>query len=554
MMKRILSINIVFLFLVMFVFGLGVTDVCSEDQVLGGNLNPYPVPDMKYKEQSFMADIVDNHFFERLEKYVMVSKTFKGLRLDTLESWRVNAFDEVPDSNMFTNRNGRIAMDLQDIATGPNVNDGPDMANKWTVIKGKASGVTPGFLIDDSRGDRYLIKLDRNTNPEMLSSCEVIATKIFHAIGYNVPQNTIEYFKLDQLQISEGATYRNRDGFIKPLALDLVKDLLENSAYKDSNGNYRAIASKYINGIPKGYVSLHSSRKEDKFDTIPHQHRREMRGYRIFSSWLNHHDARRGNSLDVIIQEKDGWYLKHYLIDFGACLGSHNMMPKYAEAGHTYIYDLGEVFKSLVSLGFYKKPYYKDVKQISPCVGYFTADDFKPKKWKPMIPNYAFDNMTDRDAFWAAKIVMSFTDEQLAEIVKTADYSDPNDAEYVLDVLIKRRDVVGAYWFSQISPLDNFIASATSTGLSIAFENLYEKYGFLDDGDDIEYLFYLYEGDYLIKEGKSKEAAFILSNTLLSANKTYRVKVVADGPHKAWKEGTIVSISSNGQIVGIERV
>ena len=51
--------------------------------------------------------------------------------------------------------------------------------------------------------------------------------------------------------------------------------------------------------------------------------------------------------------------------------------------------------------------------------------------------------MTPRDAFWAAKIIMRFTREEIEAIVETGEYSDSNVAQYFLDVFLERQAKCG---------------------------------------------------------------------------------------------------------------
>jgi hypothetical protein len=44
---------------------------------------------------------------------------------------------------------------------------------------------------------------------------------------------------------------------------------------------------------------------------------------------------------------------------------------------------------------------------------------FEPQNWRPEYPNPAFLNATDDDAFWAAKAVMAFSDDDIRAIVNT---------------------------------------------------------------------------------------------------------------------------------------
>ena len=79
-----------------------------------------------------------------------------------------------------------------------------------------------------------------------------------------------------------------------------------------------------------------------------------------------------------------------------------------------------------------------------PAVGYFESVYFDPPRWRPTYPNPAFLRMTLRDAYWGAKIVTSFTDEDIDAIVHTGRYTDARAERYVADVLKARRDKIDA--------------------------------------------------------------------------------------------------------------
>ena len=55
----------------------------------------------------------------------------------------------------------------------------------------------------------------------------------------------------------------------------------------------------------------------------------------------------------------------------------------------------------------------------------FTAEDFDPEGWSPSFPMMAFDNMTQEDAYWATRIILSFSEPELRSIVETAQFPHP---------------------------------------------------------------------------------------------------------------------------------
>ena len=129
-----------------------------------------------------------------------------------------------------------------------------------------------------------------------------------------------------------------------------------------------------------------------------------------------------------------------------ATLGSASLFPNQPWEGHEYIFDTGETLKSLFSLGLYKRRWYDAPEPVYPTVGLFESKLFNPANWKPNYPNPAFENMTTLDAYWATKIVMSLTDEQVRAAVETGEYSDPDAAAYLAQTLMERRDKIGSLY------------------------------------------------------------------------------------------------------------
>ncbi len=400
----------------------------------------------------------------------------------------VNVLDEPPNSSWWTRRHFYEPMTYEELAIGPNrrrttgVAAGPDTSQPWTVTSGKFEGASRGFQIQDARGDRYLIKLGGPDWPELTSSAEVIATKIFYAAGYNVPQNTITRFRPDQLQISDDASVSDGGGE-RPMRRSDLTEMLAPYA-RGADGRIRAMASKFVDGRPLGPFNFRGRRDDDPNDRVRHEHRRELRGLRVLSSWLNDADRRAANTLDVFTDQN---YIRHHLLDMGSTMGANASGIHRTIHGQAYMIDHRIMTEALFSFGAFRFPWlYVDPTPRYKAVGYFRADVFKPGEWVPTYPNPAFEKMTLRDAFWGAKLVMSFSDDDLAAIVETARISDPAAEAHLIDVLAARRDMIGRYWFARINPLDRFrittqsavdVASAgetalPSTGPALAFDDL----------------------------------------------------------------------------------
>ena len=61
--------------------------------------------------------------------------------------------------------------------------------------------------------------------------------------------------------------------------------------------------------------------------------------------------------------------------------------------------------------------------------------------------------MTDRDAYWGAKVVTSFTDDQIRAAVAAAHYA-PDTAARLVKALAIRRDRIGARYLVQMTALE----------------------------------------------------------------------------------------------------
>lgn len=438
------------------------------------------IPEPPEREENQIWDIIDYTFVYQVEKILELSNLFRMLGeamglVGARQADNVNALDEVPNSSWFTNRHAYKRMSIEALQRGPNTTDGPDTSGTWTIVRGKFEGGTPGFTIRDPRGDMYILKFDAPRYPEMGSSAEVISTKILYACGYNVPQNSIAYFHPDSLRIGETAQV-NDQGLRRPMTRADIERMLAAQPRK-ADGRIRCLASKFVDGKPVGVWNYRGRRNDDPNDLVDHQHRRELRGLRVISSWLSDEDRRAANTLAVYTGDPQtgGHYIKHYLIDMGSTLGSNNVIPHAPKYGNEYLVDPRTIARSLFSLGFYVKPWEFEGDHLNPrypSVGYYESEIFNPGAWYPTYPNPAFENMTLRDAFWGAKIVTAFTDAEIEAIVKTAQMTDPAAEAYLIRTLIERRDKIGRYWFARINPLDRFTLHLNRDG--------YPELGFTD--------------------------------------------------------------------------
>ncbi len=486
--------------------GCGVTGEFRAPEPIPNDQRAGPEP--RSRQINIPADGFEQQFAAQIEQSLDLSRQLRNLSGRPKQAMNVDAFGEVPNSSWFTNRNGLKRMSIEEIARGPDSGEVPDTSGEWTVIRAKAEGVTPGFHIEDSRGLRYVIKFDPAGYPELATGAEVVSTKLFYALGYNVPENYIVYFDPGILKLGEEVGFTDEKGrkrFMNREDLDAILERIE----RRPDGRIRAVASKYLPGELKGPFEYKGTRKDDPNDIIPHQHRRELRGLQVIAAWLNHFDTKANNSLDVYVEEG---YMKHYLIDFGSTLGSQGDEPMPPEVGHENYLDPHEILKNIVTLGLYVRPWERVEPIRYPSVGYFRSDIFHPRKYKPISPNPAFENMTHQDGYWGAKQVMFFTDEQLKAAIAQGQYSDPEAAQLLLQILIERRDIVGRYWFGRMNPLDKFELQQASSGMQeLHFVDLGVESG-LESADESEYRYDLRrEGTIVLESEPFKDSSISLS-------------------------------------------
>jgi len=365
----------------------------------------------------------------------------------------VNTLDEVPDSSWFTNRIGRREIPLADIVRGPDQLPNVNLDN-WVVSGGKGTGIQPGFRMRDPSGQIFQIEVDPPDYPEMASGAEVIGTVFYYAFGYHTVEVYLAEIDRERLVISEKATIRDPlEGRRRPVTKGDLDDVFRRAA-RLPNGRYRVLASRFAPGKPLGNFRYYGTRSDDPNDIVPHEHRRELRGARVFGAWLNHDDSRGVNSLDMLETRSGRGYIKHYMFDFGSILGSGTVVAQRRRAGNEYIFEPGHGWRTLATLGLYVRPWMSiDYPDVPPSIGRFEGDAFDPAAWRPEYPNPAFGNMRADDAFWAARIVARFNDAMIRAIVEKARYSDPQATDYMTQTLIKRRDKVLRTWLNRVNPV-----------------------------------------------------------------------------------------------------
>lgn len=472
------------------------------------------IPEPQEVETGYLYDWADGTVFQQIKQSFDLPRYLRRQ-----EALNVNTMDQVPDSSWFTNRQGQMQMSIEEVKRGPGTT--APASGDLTVLRAKTVGASPGFWVKDRVGQVFILKFDPPDYPELMTGAEVIATKLFHAIGYNVPQNTLVRFRREQVSVGEGAKLTDERGRKRLMTENDLDSILRRVA-RQTDGRYRAIASLLLPGKPKGGFTFHGLRPDDANDIIPHERRRDLRALRLFCAWLNHDDIRVGNTLDMYVTEEGRRFLRHFLIDFGSTLGSHTMRPNPPEVGHEHVLDISTATKVFFTAGMYQ-PSWRNERHDpirSPAVGRYSAHGFDPSKWKGNFPLVAFEEMTDRDAFWAARIVASFSPEQIRAAVETGEFSNTADAEYLTREIIRRQRIIVDKYAHKLSGLAQFRVERASNTQVLSFAD----YRFVSRGEvGVEnFKAYSYRmqtvgrATRLLSEGTLAEARLALEQELLN--------------------------------------
>ncbi len=436
-----------------------------------------PIAEPEFSEPSLIWLAFKRTGPDQVKELLDLDRNFRKLTGHPTQAKNTNSYDEVPNSSWFTNRHGYLATRLtpEEIKTGRTITPGPDATKQWKVFRPKLGGATPGFWIEDARGDQYLIKFDPAGHPEMATAAAAMGSRYFYASGYNVPQESIVYWKPEILRIKEGATVKLPDGTKRILTMHDIDSMLA-LVHHEPDGTIRSLASLNIGNV-KGPFLYDGVDKNDVNDWCPHQHRRELRALRVIGSLVNHYDLKDNNTMNVYLGESGQGYLKHYLMDFGSTFGADGRAAKPPNKGYANMFDLRDVLVNIATLGL-KAWAWENARNYSyPSIGYFESEIFEPHKFDPIIPNPAFEQMTSQDAYWGAKTVMAFKDEDLRALVDAGKFSNPKAAAYLLKTLKERQVKIGRHWFSKVNPIDYPRIVATDTNVLINFDDLWISSG-----------------------------------------------------------------------------
>jgi hypothetical protein len=387
----------------------------------------------------------------------------------------INALEEVPDSSWFQNRIGRRRVSPAEAARAASTGGPP--RPPFSIFGGKLGGGNPGFLMRDATGRKFLVKFDTQQNPELQTSAGVIVNRIMWTAGYNVPSDHVFVMRREDISFASDATYTDERKNKQALDWNYINRVLFTAPKRD-DGSYRAFASQWLEGLPRGGFRPHGTRDDDPNDRVPHEHRRELRGLKVLASWVGHTDMKEDNTLSMYVGEGKRRYLKHYLLDFGEALDGHAAEKGRPEDGWEHYIDWEMQTKAMFSFGLWKRPW-EDVKATPwPALGSFSHDPFDPLKWREAYPYAPFIEMDASDAYWAAKLVMRFERPMIQAIVAEGKLTNKEAEAYLIDTLVARRDAIGRAYLDRVSALDDF----QLTSRRLCMTDLATFYGFADGG------------------------------------------------------------------------
>ena len=429
---------------------LGLAGFACRGAAAETDAKPAPPPP-KATKISYYYDAIDQTIIRPMTRGLDPALAVRKLSGSHREAANVDEGDQLRlPSTWWQPRLGFKPVTPEQMIRGPGPGTGPKRVRKWRLTGLKTQGLSLGIRIKDADNQTFQLKFDPPRWPEMASGADVVASHLFWASGYNVPDNAIVTFTRDDLEIGEGATYTDPLGRKRPITSDAVDGILRRVP-SPTDGLYRAVASRYLKGQPLGEWEYRGRRGGDPEDLIPHQHRREVRGLYAMAAWTNHTDGSARNTLDMWVTDGGRSFVRHHLIDFSGCLGSGSIDRQTYASGTEHLLDFDTALRSLVTLGLRTFVWESTEDPQLPAVGFFEASVFDPESWKPFLPNPAYDERTERDVRWGARIVAAFTDEHIRAAVALGQYSDPRAAEYIVKTLIERRDKIVRRWVPELA-------------------------------------------------------------------------------------------------------
>jgi len=397
---------------------------------------PHALPPARPADTERYGELVRHSIVGPLQSLFNSPGMLRRLAGRRVEAYNVTATDDVAGDAWFVAR-------MDDRRNEGDSDAPPDRSVPWTVTSIQRTSAIPVLMIRDGAGQAYWLTFDAPEFPELATGAAVIAARLYRAAGYLVP--TVSLVRLDP------------EHDLVPA--DSVRDALA-SLPRDAAGRIRAAAHR-VPGQPLGLFSFSGRRKDDPADSIPHEHRRELRGLYVVAAWLNHTGLFRGTTLDVGI-ERASPPVRHYLVGLESSLDAgFGGRPKLPRAGTESMWDTGKIASRALTLDFFAVSWER-----------MRASAFDPGGWTPNLPNSAFGHRTTRDGYWGAKRVAEVSDVDIVAAVQAAQVSDSTRAHTLVAMLQARRQATLRYWYSLVTPLDGLSLRSDSLTTTLDFHDL----------------------------------------------------------------------------------
>ena len=469
----------------------------------------------------------------------------------------INTVDEVPDGPFYVNRAGRMPLTPAIVARASNTSNGP-APGKWTVVSAKSDGVTPGFTIRDSANQLWFIKFDPPGWRGMATGSEIVAAKLFWAAGYHTAEYHIGALVPSNLVIGKDTKITPPGEMPRSMNEGDISWLLSR-ADKDPDGSYRVILSKAAPGRPVGRIKFSGTRADDPNDVIPHEHRRELRGYFVFAAWLNHVDAKGINSLSALVTENGRSFIRHYLLDFGSALGSAAVGPREGWEGYeALVEEPGAIGRRVLSLGLDIPVWRTQQYYESSTIGRLPRDHSKwnPEAWWPHITNAAFRHMRRDDEFWAASKLVAITDDMIRAAVAEGQFGDPESEAFLAKAIADRRLRILQTYLPKVNPI---IDPALDRDGRLSFRNLAADMAVADRAPGYRALWYTFDNlsDRATLVATTEETQSPMVMPPMPTSEYIKVDLSAVGGPDAWANPVSAYFRRNPNgwtLVGFERL
>jgi len=382
---------------------------------------------------------------DRFDYYATVLPVRPELRANIISqgqhSLDVNSIDEVPASSWYLPRLGFDNISPQELLDGPNELGPP--RTPITVIKVRSPDHNPRLFVYDRRRIYYLLKFDPPGYPNIATNSSFIVNRLFWGFGYHVPEDHLVYLRRENIRIDPESLLSQTD-----------LDTILTRVAQPINGQYKALASRIIEGLPLGTALEKGVRRDDPNDLFPHEKRRVLRGLRVFCALTNMVDISADNTLDIYVGEEGKGFIKHHLVDFDDAFGTLAAKEKKIWAGYNRLFNVETIVRNLFTLGLSVEGWEKI--RVTPwkSVGSFESTFFKPKDWKETHPFDPIRRSQHADNYWAAKIVGALTREHIKILVEKSHYPEAGAEDYIIQTLMERRQKILNYYFSLVTPIE----------------------------------------------------------------------------------------------------